>query len=197
MKYLLTMTIFVCLLAFILMPTSSNITEPKTPPKTSLTKVNTIVDSYQGVKVYYNGNMRNTHGRNLTKDGYNLGLKWQCVEFVKRFYFEYFNHKMPDSYGHAKDFFDQKIGNGYNSSRALNQYLNGNSNRPKRNMIIVFDANEDNPYGHIAIISKVIKDEIEVVQQNWGKHTRMTLPLFETDGKYIVGHADVLGWLGK
>ena len=60
------------------------------------------IDSLNGVYVYYNGGVGNVDGRELTQDGYNLGLKYQCVEFVKRYYYEELNHKMPDSYGNAK-----------------------------------------------------------------------------------------------
>ncbi|MFA0963395.1 hypothetical protein AB9P05_16445 [Roseivirga sp. BDSF3-8] len=48
-------------------------------------------------------------GRNLTPDGYNLGLKYQCGEFMKRYYYLHLNHKMPDSYGHARDFFNPSL----------------------------------------------------------------------------------------
>ncbi|MGN2920302.1 hypothetical protein ACTFQ5_16360 [Aliivibrio fischeri] len=71
--------------------------------------------------------------RNVAADGYNLGLKYQCVEFVKRYYYEYFNHKMPDTYGHAKDFFNPDLPDGnLNKQRNLIQYKNGSLNPPKR-----------------------------------------------------------------
>ncbi len=44
------------------------------------------IDSLHGVYVYYNGKTQNVSGRNLV-NGYNLGLNYQCVEFVKRYYF--------------------------------------------------------------------------------------------------------------
>ena len=69
------------------------------------------IDSLHGVYVYYNGKTQNVSGRNVVND-YNLGLKYQCVEFVKRYYFDYLNHKMPDSYGHAKGFFNKNIADG-------------------------------------------------------------------------------------
>ncbi|MDW5290896.1 hypothetical protein [Formosa sp. PL04] len=56
--------------------------------------------------------MGHVSGRNTTPDGYNLGLKYQCVEFVKGYYYEHYNHKMPDSYGHAKSFFNSGIKDG-------------------------------------------------------------------------------------
>ena len=72
--------------------------------QTGAQKVGQVVDQFNGVNVYYNGQISHVSGRNLTKDGYNLGQKYQCVEFIKRYYYERFKHKMPDSYGHAKDF---------------------------------------------------------------------------------------------
>ena len=71
--------------------------------------VGDIVDSYNGVPVYYNGDVGHVLERNTTSDGYNLGLKYQCVEFVKRYYYAHFDHKMPDAMGDAKDFFDCEI----------------------------------------------------------------------------------------
>ena len=69
-----------------------------------------IIDEYNGVPIYYNGkDFTNVSGRNLTHDGYNLGLKYQCVEFVKRYYYHKYDHRMPYTYGHAKDFFDQSL----------------------------------------------------------------------------------------
>ena len=59
------------------------------------------MDSLNGVFVYFNGGVSNVNGRNTSPDGYNIGLKWQCVEFVKRYYFEKLNHKMPDAFGNA------------------------------------------------------------------------------------------------
>lgn len=70
------------------------------------------IDSLNGVFVYYNGGVDHVSERNTTTDGYNIGLKYQCVEFVKRYYYEHLNHKMPDSYGHAKDFFDNTVTDG-------------------------------------------------------------------------------------
>ena len=75
-----------------------------------------IIDQLDGVNIYFNGKVSNVDGRN-TDNKYNLGLKWQCVEFVKRYYFKYYKHKMPNSYGHAKDFFDNKVKDG-----ALNKW---------------------------------------------------------------------------
>ena len=39
-------------------------------------KSGAVIDSLNGVYVYENGGMRNSHGRSYTKGGYNLGLKY-------------------------------------------------------------------------------------------------------------------------
>ena len=65
------------------------------------------LDAFNGVVVYYNQSFSNVSGRNTSDDGYNLGLKYQCVEFVKRYYYEYYHHKMLNSWGYAKDFFNK------------------------------------------------------------------------------------------
>ena len=45
-------------------------------------QIGDVIDSFNGVAVYYNGPVNNVSGRNLSPDGYNLGQKQQCVEFV-------------------------------------------------------------------------------------------------------------------
>lgn len=106
----------------------------------------TIVDSLNGVYVYYNGGVNQNSGRNVV-DGYNIGMKYQCVEFIKRYYYEHYHHKMPHSYGHARSFFDKKISNGeMNVSRGLIQYKNGERILPQIGDIVVFDGYLFNPY---------------------------------------------------
>ena len=132
-------------------------------------EVGQVLDEYNGVKVYYNGGVSNLGERNLTKDGYNIGIKYQCVEFIKRYYYEHFNHKMPDSYGNAIDFYNKNINDGdLNIERDLIQYKNPSVKKPKEGDIIIFDKTIFNSYGHVAIISKVTGESIEIIQQNSG-----------------------------
>lgn len=157
------------------------------------------IDSLNGVFVYYNGSVGNVTGRN-TKEGYNLGLKYQCVEFVKRYYFEHLNHKMPNSYGHAKDFFDKSLSDGQkNKQRNLTQYSNSSKTKPKVNDLIIFRATVLNKYGHVAIISKVNESEIEIIQQNPGifGQSRETFELENKNQKWEIKNDRVLGWLRK
>jgi surface antigen len=158
------------------------------------------IDSLNGVVVYYNGSVSNVSGRNLTADNYNIGQKYQCVEFVKRYYYEYYHHKMPDSYGHAKDFFDNSLEDGeLNKKRALTQYRNPGQSQPKVGDLVIFGAHVSNRYGHVAIVSDVKESEIEIIQQNPGKtkKSRINIPISFQDGLWHINNGRIVGWLRK
>ena len=158
------------------------------------------IDSLNGVQVYYNGDVGHVSSRNVSADGYNIGMKYQCVEFVKRYYYEHLKHKMPDSYGHAKDFFDKSIADGQlNPKRNLLQFTNPGRSQPQVNDLLVFSATLFNRYGHVAIVSKVSDTEIEIIQQNPGKFkpSRKTIPLTRPSGQWKIGESRIMGWLRK
>jgi surface antigen len=160
------------------------------------------IDSLNGVTIYFNGGVNNVVERNLSADGYNLGLRYQCVEFVKRYYYERFGHRMPDAYGHAKDFFDTAVPDGALSvRRGLVQYVNGTPfGSPQPDDIVVFGPSLFNPYGHVAIVATAGLDSIKIAQQNPGPFapSRESLPL-RRDGSsgWSVAHPQVRGWLRR
>lgn len=168
--------------------------------KSTELKIGDIVDSLSGVYVYYNGDVSHVSERHLAKDGYNLGLKFQCVEFVKRYYYQHLKHKMPDSYGHARELYSSKFGDGeLNTKRNLIQFKNGSSSKPEVKDLIVFDGHEFNPYGHVAIVSKVGENFIEIIQQNPGPEasSRDRFEIYQKGGKWFVSDDLTLGWLRK
>ncbi len=157
-----------------------------------------ILDSLYGIPVYYNGNIGHVEGRNKTEDGYNIGLKYQCVEFVKRYYYQHYNHKMPDSYGNAVDFFDTALrDSSYNAKRDLIQYNNPSMYKPQIGDLLVYKGHIGNIYGHVSIISNVEKNSIEIIQQNPGafNKARAKFPLETTMGNYYIHNERILGWL--
>ncbi|WP_257670697.1 CHAP domain-containing protein [Parapedobacter tibetensis] len=161
-------------------------------------EVGQVVDSLNGVKVYYNGGINHVSGRNLTSGGYNLGLKYQCVEFVKRYYYEGLHHMMPDSYGHAKDFYDASLGDGQlNTQRGLIQYTNPSPAKPLISDLVVFSPTVYNRYGHVAIVASVSDSHVEIIQQNPGPYgsSRETFPLVKMDGVWQIDNMRIMGWL--
>lgn len=162
--------------------------------------VGDVIDSHNEIPVYYNGSTDTNLGRNKSKDGYNYGLKYQCVEFVKRYYYDHLNHKMPNTFDHAKDFFNSEIKDGeINQERNLFQYQNGSQSKPAVDDIVVYDASYFNPFGHVAIVSHVLEDEIVAIQQNAGKfsNSRAIIPLVKEEKVWKLDNNRILGWLRK
>ena len=160
-------------------------------------RVGDVVDSFNEVNVYFNGAVSHVEDRN-TVDGYNVGLRYQCVEFVKRYYLDHYNHKFPNTYGHAKDFFNGSLSDGdFNSERGLVQFSNPSLSKPQEGDLLIMDAVLWNPYGHVAIVSNVIGDSIEIVQQNAGPFgsTREHYSVKYDRKKWLIEHDRILGWL--
>lgn len=159
-------------------------------------EVGKVADTYQGVPIYNNGkDGAQEHGINKNKNGYVYGYKWQCVEFINRFYYDKLGISIPGG-GNAKDYFDDKIENGgTNNTRMLTQFRNGEGDKPKINDIIVYTKGE---YGHLAIVSKVENDYIEIVQQNvYGKPREKLNITYKDDKPIIADGKGISGWLRK
>lgn len=157
--------------------------------------VGEVIDSHNGIDVYYNGRIGNVSGRNLAPDGYNIGQKYQCVEFIKRYYYEYLDHKMPDPWGHAKNFFDPSVKDGaLNKARGLVQYTNPSKTPPEPDDILVLSGFS---YGHVGIVTEVTEDSVEMIEQNSGPdgRTRSVFKLIHTDGLWKIDNSRIDGWL--
>lgn len=158
-------------------------------------KVGHVIDEYKGVPVYYNGSPLESQGRHKSPGGYNYGMKWQCVEFVKRYYYDRLKHSMPNTYGHAKDFFIEGLEDGgFNIQRDLYQFQNGGIYKPQADDIVVYIGDE---YGHVAIITEVGDDYVNIIQQNVGKATRHTIPFLAHKNHYYIMNRNIVGFLGR
>ena len=135
------------------------------------------IGSLNGVTVYLNsGSIMSCDGdRNLNTNGYSYGIKWQCVEFVRRYYYNYLDHEMPSRYGHASNYFINSIPSGsMNSGRNLLQYHNGDI-RPQKDDILVWPGT----YGHVAIVTNVTDTTVSTIAQNIGENCTDVLSLNE------------------
>lgn len=198
MRKILTISFVIFVLAAIIVGGNFGITwylKHRKPPFISQpTAVGAIVDREHGVAIYSNGSdTYNSHGRHFSKDGYYYGRRWQCVEFVKRYYYDHFNHRMPDGWGHARSFFDPSVTHGQlNQTRGLVQFQNGGQEKPQAGDLLVYVYGE---YGHVAIVSKVRQDSIEIVQQNVKGLPRSTLSLSYSQGNWTLQNEKIAGWL--
>lgn len=158
-------------------------------------KLGKVLDTYRGVPVYDNGILFfRSYSKHYAQDGYYYGQKWQCVEFIKRFFHEAKHHKMPDVMGHAKAFFDKSLPDGaMNPKRGLLQYHNGSTEKPRPDDLIVFT---DTNYGHVGIVTGVNSASVEIIQQNILFHPRQRLTLVSSNGHYFISAPRVpAGWL--
>jgi len=166
--------------------------------KKSSGKEGQVIDTYKGVNVYYNGSVKNLFGRNTTKDGYNLGLKYQCVEFGKRFFYQAYNHKMPNAGGNAADFFNSGLGHGeFNAGRGMYQFRNGQNEKPRKDDMGIIGPSRDNKFGHLFIITNVDESGVDFIQQNPGSQnpSRGKYELIYSDGNWTIKAPNLVGWL--
>jgi hypothetical protein len=122
------------------------------------------------------------------------------VEFVKRYYYERFHHKMPDAFGNAKDFFETKLPDStFNTKRGLMQFTNGSKYKPLPEDLIIFDGHAGNKYGHVAIIAATDDTSVTIIQQNPGPFapSRESIRLIHTNDKWTIDRARALGWLRR
>lgn len=158
-------------------------------------ELGSVIYTHQGIPVYYNGDtIEQTHGNHYAADGYYYGQKWQCVEFVKRYLHDKHHHQFPNPYGNAAHFFKPELRSGQvNPDRNMVQYPNGGTEPPKANDVVVF---ADNLLGHVAIVSKVTKRKVEVVQQNILEKPTEIFDLEENRGHFTLkGSREAAGWL--
>jgi hypothetical protein len=157
-----------------------------------------------GVKAYFNASDTGNQGRNqLVKDGkveYDYGLKWQCVEFIRRYLYDVKGHAFTDR-GHAKEYFNAGVEDG-GSYRGLTQYTNdltqGSQSKPQVHDLIVMSYGDT---GHVASVIDVADDYITIAQQNVGTQFTDTLKLSSVgsgkDKRWKLKEPRVYGWLRK
>ncbi len=158
--------------------------------------IGTETARYLNVPVYENGLEKDrSHGKHFSADqAYYYGQKWQCVEFVKRFYDQALDHRMPNVWGHARDFYDASLQPGaLNAKRNLLQYQNNGSTAPKINDILVFS---DTVYGHLAIITQVTANRVSAIQQNIIGMPLQNFEIRQEDDRFRIQKPRVAdGWL--
>lgn len=140
----------------------------------------------QPVDVYSNGNWE-WYPERLS----GHGKKWQCVEYVNRYYAAVYG--MDIEGGDAKYYFKRA------PEKGLLAFPNGGAVAPRVGDIL---CSEGGPFGHVAIVRSVGPDGIHIVQQNWYNDARdldMVLPLTAKGSTYSLGafapSHPICGWL--
>ena len=94
-----------------------------------------------------------------------------------------------------------EVKDGYwNQEARLTQYHNPSKEKPEVGDLIIIEGTILDQNGHVAIVSKVTDNKVEIIQQNPGPKTasRITYRLKKTrNGLYKIKHKQLLGWLRK
>jgi hypothetical protein len=125
-------------------------------------------------------------------NGYYTGVEWQCVEYIRRFYYTIFNTQFSSTT--ASD-----AGQWYGAAAALGltAYPNGQTTTAPQVGDILCSTT------HVAIIKRVVGGYVYTAQQNVSEDSndldrQMTLTK-SSDGKYTIGGGPgtIQGWLRK
>ena len=129
----------------------------------------TVLGAFDGTNAFSNGDDTGS-GYSCAGAG-TYGLQYQCVELVMR---HWKTHWGLSWYGNAKDLLD-------NAPKAnVDVYANGDAAHPPApgDMIVW----ENGSYGHVALVTAVHADGVDVLEQNVKGNGRATLPW---DGAHI------------
>lgn len=146
------------------------------------------------VAAYSNGSVNTNSNTNNFVNGIKTGLKWQCVEYVRRYFLSVFNTDLASKYlGNANTWYTNA------ATMGLEQYPNGGTTPPQVGDILCSTGPSSS--GHIAIIKRITGNKIFTAQQNFNNDsTDLDKPLTLTvsNGTYTVsGYAGIQGWLHK
>jgi len=153
----------------------------------------TVVGSFNGVTAYSNGSVTTD-----STDRISTGLKWQCVEFVRRYYSTVYGMNIGAG-ENASGFYSSA------ASWKLASFPNGGTVSPQVGDILCF-AGGSSGNGHVAIITGVSSTQITVIQQNVTESSRdaaFPYPMSVTVGKYTVSGSTLgttyhcQGWLRR
>ncbi|RNF05922.1 D-alanyl-glycyl endopeptidase-like protein [Trypanosoma rangeli] len=193
--------------------------DPSTPPNCT-TPFGAIIGVTNGVFAYSNCNDMFTGENNnalVDKDKSTTGLKWQCVEFARR-YWMLRGSPVPASFATVEGAADiwaltsVQLLNG--STTPLLKYANGVSVRaggsaPRIGDLLVYPKQGDGfPFGHVAVVVSVKSESLLVAEQNWDNNVwpaphhdySREIPMHHnvTEDTYKVIEADnviVTGWV--
>jgi hypothetical protein len=106
---------------------------------------------------------------NTLPDGHSTGEQWQCVEYIRRYYWQIYGVEIGlfnPNRNNATQFWTTA------AERGLAQHSNGNPNDPPQlGDIVVFQ--QDASHAHVAIVREIVRGQsgditgVKVIQQNW------------------------------
>lgn len=123
--------------------------------------------------------------------------RWQCVEYIKRFYYEAMGINLYKPIGIARNYWDKYDNTGdysYIKNSGLEKCNNDFSCRLNLGDILVFSTA---PYGHVAIEVNENGSQIKIIEQNYRSddNSERYLDIQTQNTKYKILDNTVIGWL--
>jgi glutathionylspermidine amidase/synthetase len=155
------------------------------------------------VPAYSNGNDTYYSNENSFLNGIYMGLKWQCVEYARRWTYIR-RSSIFESVEGANDMWNQLKYIERVSDKAqfpLRTHANGSPNPPINESYLIYQVQKDMPYGHVAVIVDVLPNAIRVAEQNfyfyyWPYNYARQIPVEFINGLYYIkDQYEVYGWM--
>ena len=171
----------------------------------SIAPYNTIIGyASTNVASYSNGDDHHTPIESDYLYKVYIGMKWQCVEFARRWLFLRKGCVFHEIVG-AADIWTQV----YNVQRVVDKkcfnftkYPNGNRSPPLNETLLIYDrSSKSSSYGHVAVIVDVLPNSIRIAEQNYndyywtGNYSRELRYVLKDGLFYIEDEMPVLGWM--
>jgi len=119
----------------------------------------TYLGTYNSVNVYSNGTGGYVSNEYNFINGTNTGMKWQCVEYVNRYYLLIYNKNIRVPGHNAVNYYPNATQHG------LVSYPNNGNTAPAIGDVLCFSGGNPN-YGHVAIVREIGSNYLKVAQQN-------------------------------
>ena len=156
----------------------------------------TNLGEYNGVISYSNGYAGYVSNQSNYYAGQYTGMRWQCVEYCRRYYLQHYDYYLDETVGYAQECF-----NTWGANAEIGQHTNGSSTTPPAVGDIICASGGGT--GHVAVVRAVSGNSVTVIQQNFTNtysDASYTLTLSQSGGQYTVGgfsgNYPVQGWLG-
>jgi hypothetical protein len=155
------------------------------------------------VPAYSNGDDTYFSGKSNYLYGVYMGVKWQCVEYARRWLFIRKGCIFTDV-NSANDmwyklYYVKRVVDG--KYFPLESHPNGSPTIPKKESFIIYERNSALPFGHVAVIVDVLPGYVRVAEQNyysryWANDYARQIPLTYKNGRYYIEDSyRIYGWM--
>jgi len=143
----------------------------------------TNLGEFNGVITYSNGYAGYVSNQSNYYGGEYTGMRWQCVEFSRRYYLQHYDYYLDETVEYAQECF-----NTWGANAEIGQHTNGSSTTPPAVGDIICASGGGT--GHVAVVRAVSGNTVTVIQQNFTNtysDASYTLTLSQSGGQYTVG----------